>query len=382
MTSTEDDWTSEKILEYWKDPKNCDLILSAIPLEYWSKKELHSESISHLEKGQGKSLVGSTDSGAAKQIPDQETPVQAPSDKYGLKSHTTAEPIAKVERRPPRIARATPYIPGNNSQGNFQGSQINFVDFKDLTKFPYQTVGKLFWLSPDRKDIIYYSTAFYRGNGVVVTAAHPFDQDIVQFEGKLVPKLSKAAMFVPAMRDKSDIYGEHYGCYPIDGEPDIHSGYKRQNDPKDVEPFFDLCTFKISNGVQQVGGKFLSTRKFFQVVQPITVWPYTHIENAPVTVLGYGTRPKTLLQETVPNINGLMMEFHGNISRVDSYLDKSGWKTRIVMNPDVWYGTSGGPWLTTSHTAIGIQSAINKEAANESYSPYFSPELFRSSNNV
>ena len=382
--STEDYWTSEKILEYWEDPKNRDLIVNAIPLEYLSKKELHSEIISHLEKGQRKSFVCSTDSGAAKQIPDEETPVQAPGDKYCLKSLTTAEPIAKVERRPPRIARATPYIPGNNPPGNSQASQVNFVDFNDLTKFPYQSVGKLFWLTQDGKEIIYYSTAFYIGNGVVVTAAHAFDQDIVQFEGKLVPKPSKAAMFVPAMRDKSDIYGEHYGCYPIVGEPVIHFRYKRQNDPKDVEPFFDLCTFKISDGVERVGRTLQPTSFFLQphVVQPITACPYTHIEKAPVTVLGYGARPKTILPETIPNINGLMMEFQGNISHVDEYLDKNEWKTRIIMNRDVWYGASGGPWLNTSVRAIGIQSAINKEAANESYSPYFSPELFRLSNNV
>ena len=380
MTSTKDYWTAEKILEYWEDPKNRDLIVNAIPLEYFSKKELHSEIISHLEKGHGKSLVGSTDSGAAKQIPDQETPVQAPGDKYGLMSLATAGLIAKVERRPPRIARATLHIPGNNPQGNYQGSQINYVDLKDLTKFPYQSVGKLFWLTQDGKDIIYYSTAFYIGNGVVVTAAHSFDQDIVQFEGKLVPKPSKAAMFVPAMMDKIDFLGANYGCYPIDGEPVIHHRYKPQNDPKDEEPFFDLCNFKISKGVERVGSmcRLQPTSIFFQpnVVQPITICPYRHIENAPVTVLGYGATPKTILPETIPNINGLMMEFQGNISHVDSYLDESEWKTRIIMNRDVWYGASGGPWLTTSVVAIGIQSAINKEADNQSYSPYFSPELF------
>ena len=38
-----------------------------------------------------------------------------------------------------------------------------------------------------------------------MTAAHAFDLVEVEYKGKLIPKPSKAAMFVPAMTAKDDI---------------------------------------------------------------------------------------------------------------------------------------------------------------------------------
>ena len=128
------------------------------------------------------------------------------------------------------MARACPYSPENTpgndsaagddrSSGNYSASQHEYVDSLVITKFPYHSVGKLFWLTQDGMNITYYSTAFYIGDVKIVTAAHAFDLVEVEYKGKLIPKPSKAAMFVPAMTAKDDINGKHYGRYPIVGDP-------------------------------------------------------------------------------------------------------------------------------------------------------------------
>ena len=354
----------KQIVKYWNNPKNRDFIAHAKPLEYYY--------FSENEKDQRKPLVGSTDSSAAKQIPDEETPVQAPpetakqipdeetpvqapSDKYGPKSLATS---GMGPRSRTALATYNPADPQDTPQ-------VSFVGLDELTTYPYNCVGKLFWLLQGSNTIIHYSTAFYVGSGNVLTVAHAFDH---QSQPVLVPL--QPGVFVPAMRDKGDIYGEHYGYYPI-RETFIPDQYEPMNVQGRVYSRFDITCFKISYGFKKKEDRFQQTGLLFD----LTFIPLSKCTDnpEPVAVLGYGENPKRSSPGTLANTIGIMIKFRGNTCQPLEYQRQAEHDAGhiIAMNPDVWYGTSGGPWLNTLQAAIGIQSGINEGEAEESYSPNF-----------
>ena len=84
---------------------------------------------------------------------------------------------------------------------------------EELKNYPQHSVGKLFWLDTNKIDNIHWSTAFYVGNSKVVTVAHIIHRKWLKW---LKTKWNvNAAVFIPAMIDKFDIYGKYYGHYAV-----------------------------------------------------------------------------------------------------------------------------------------------------------------------
>ena len=88
-------------------------------------------------------------------------------------------------------------------------TKATIVPDEDLTKFPYQSAGRLFF---DVKGTAYTGSAYVADwNGaknILFTAAHNLLDDV---GGK--PVASTDVIFIPAMKDKKDTNGSLYGKY-------------------------------------------------------------------------------------------------------------------------------------------------------------------------
>ena len=226
---------------------------------------------------------------------------------------------------------------------------------------------------------MYYATAFYIGNDKIMTTAHTFDQD----EDDPTPPHS--AVFVPAMKDKYDVYGTLYGYYAIVDEPRIHRKYEIRPDPTLVDSFYDICTVELCNGRKKVNGivksisivpKWQQPRlpddpmeaQLFAYLTPILVYPYKNKRcMEPCTVIGYGAKKITIWPDKNKKVK--MMKYQGTL-----YTGKHD-KRLIAMDKLIWEGASGGPsFITYDNIAYGIQSGILLKD-HKSYSPLFTQAL-------
>ena len=328
-----DDWSPRDIMEFWEDPKNRDDIINAVPLEslFKGKKEEEKE--------------------------------KSPSS-----PHAALPPIGDKPGQSTSSPSSTPSPP-------------EYVPDDYLTTYPYQSVGKLFWLLPKTRHIMYHTTAFYIGGGQIMTAAHTFDKDMLTF-------IPKAAIFVPAMSDKEDIHGVNYGHYEI-VEIYIHKNHDHIN----CQPEFDICIVRIANGRKPVEGTKENPTEFKPIqiappnsglsdgtqspeliaeLKPIQLLPYPqpYKDMRKCTLLGYGS--KSFTKPVITDTTGKMMIF--NIEKVNVRINDDKMHGVVIMKPAVWQDTSGGPWLNGDNTAIGIQSGCNTDK-NITVSPLWTERL-------
>ena len=338
-----DDWPPSDIMEFWEDPKNRDLIINAKPLECWFEEK--------------KSQCATSTTGYA---PEDFTPEDF-------------TPTASLAEFSP-----TGDTPGQStSSASSAPSPQQHVPNDCLTKYPFQSVGKLFWLIPTTRTILYHSTAFYIGDEKIMTVAHHFDKDTIK--GYPVPP--NAVIFVPAMSDKEDIYGVNYGYYKLD-----HHCIHRNHNKYTFSPKYDICIAKIIDGRRPVGGTKENPTEFelIQIVPPNPLanyglaqlksiprlpYPQPYEDMRKCTVLGYGST--SLTTPVIEDTTGKMMIFNIEKVCVTLYNDMHG---IVTMKPSVWKGASGGPWLNGNNTAIGIQSA-GYGKSNITFSPLWTEYL-------
>ncbi len=83
-------------------------------------------------------------------------------------------------------------------------SDAKFVSLEDLPKYPYQSIGRLFY---NRNGVAYTASASYvdTGTSSIFTAAHVLDA---------AAGPATDILFIPAMLDKTDVKGKLFGCFP------------------------------------------------------------------------------------------------------------------------------------------------------------------------
>ena len=204
-----------------------------------------------------------------------------------------------------------------------------------LTSTPYNSIGKIFWVSSEST---YSATAFYIGNNTVVSAAHNVWNPTEEVQ-RIVSK--KPPTFVPAMIDSGDTVGRNYGYFILDDVVYIHEKYRGEN----IEAFarskcYDICIAKIiaGRGVQFPSDYLhLSNR----ALHARTVWH----------VIGYS------------DINGKMTEFLG-------YQPGGGSpQTYIIISPAASIGMSGGPWIPIDSLECNVGGIQSSAFENYSFSP-------------
>ena len=305
------------------------------------------------------------------------------------------------------------------------------VNPEDLKKYPYRSIGKLFWLcSENSVEVIKYATAFYCDDNTVMTVAHVFDErpkppksnspkpksSDPSAPDPSAPDLSapdpsspEKAIFVPAMISKYDIYGENYGYYKIDFDsgkrspiPRIHADYKPRLDDKLTTPQFDVCTFKIVPKGRTLSRKHVkpwSTEIFFENSKNTELeFEDAHIDKgwtpirpglfpldgdkATWTVLGYGQK-KFWPKESDGSDGGKMSIVRGCGSSIHPKLEYNSDKEltvtsgELTIKPALRSGMSGGPWfygadITPNSEAKGLQCGVYNGL---SYSPLFTISL-------
>ena len=115
---------------------------------------------------------------------------------------------SKTEPLPPPLGVSSKAAATPNAALPIPGPDPQPVDERLLRFYPYHSVGKIYW--PPKKytfssDVLYASAFYIHGNRVM-TAAHNFDDSDFKPED---------GFFIPAMKNKYDIYGKNYGRYPI-----------------------------------------------------------------------------------------------------------------------------------------------------------------------
>ena len=217
--------------------------------------------------------------------------------------------------------------------------EIRCVTDKELTKQPYCSVGEIGGLT--RSNEWYSATGFYIGNGKIVTAAHFFDQ--------VIPLTVK---FVPAKRNRHDIYGDLYGHYQVvepTPSPDYLLGQWTN----------DICSAKIQDGrkrVKTTTGKLVFETANIADLIPLPIGAYHPRICREWIVLGYGYESR-------------MMEIKGLQRNQERVLEELNLEQNFHVPP-----IGGAPWIRLENfqqpLATGMSSGINI-----SYSAHISEEL-------
>lgn len=227
-----------------------------------------------------------------------------------------------------------------------EGPLVEAVKDADLQKYPYQSVGKIFWENENSPPLT-WASAFYIGNNTIVTTAHTFDKN-------------RFGMFIPAMRNLHDFYGENYGCYIVNSAScTFHTLYNPVGDSTKTLPLYDICAVQLQAGykLHKRGNKNEKDKQTIesQGLIPIPLGQCSENEDI-VMVLGY------------PSTGG------GKMIKVLRKLDNTQ-DDVLKINFEIHKGTSGGPWISVSSMkAIGLMGASNSYG---SVACKFSADLFK-----
>ena len=237
------------------------------------------------------------------------------------------------------------------------------VNDENLNCVPYRSIGKLFWLRHRpvagvirAADISYYCTAFCIEQRTIVTVAHCFDLPPHTFS-KIFPTLNKIrrrdvrnAYFVPAMKDRNDIY-RYQDVFRV---YDLKILFDYQ--PRDVllhsRAQYDVCSAKIYNGSARI-------------LDPLPIRPFQSSKQLQWTIIGYGDHEA--------NVNGKMIAITGSAYSVFYFGGSQVFLEVADVTP--LRGMSGGPWIRFGmDEATGVQSGITTKGCNLVYSPFINLE--------
>ena len=386
-------WTDEEIFEYWEHPDTRELIINAVPvekgfLEEPLVKEVHDEA--SLAAAKLCLELGSSDNSSG---PDQSDPVEDKKltqdphlsgpdqgelvdDK--LTYHSGPDEVESVSPDPvddkkPHHKGPAKGEPVHHKKTHHRGpAKGEPVDDKKLTEYPYHSVGRLFNCHPGTTQIFYYASAFYIGKNRIATAAHALHSTKEQKSGTIK---GGAWVFVPAMKDKKDVYGRHGGGY---GYFIVHSWkwHPRFN------PTGKCWHYEYDIAIADV--KINQHRKSIDEVKGKDRVKLTPIELDRDRKIDCTTTWKVLGYPGEGKNDGKMIQVTGKYK-------KATWSTKdqnmtessiglIYMKHDVAKGISGGPWMIESSTKKGVLVAngncvMGDQDEHHSASPYYSTKL-------
>ena len=349
--------TEEETCEFWHDLKNENAIMNALPLELYKFGDEETDSLISQPTSDSLTMSKETDSPISKPKP------------YGGKI------LPRFIFKPTFLNRKSDrqdHVPFDTvSESDSIEGDIQLVSENELRDHPYQSVGKLYWIiSTD----LFYSSAFYIGKGKIMTVAHAFYDDTNNN-----PLNPRAAIFVPAMKDKSDYFGMLYGHYPIT-ELTKHPQFN----------IHDGC-FSYDIAIATIGTGWFSSNKLVHGLARVfldTSLPCKHLFKRKV-ITSFGLK-KIDLKLNIPRRDltwmavgygwkkdgkaddgsdgGKMTKVVGTIVRGQSS------HHQVVMDIQLRKGMSGGPWLL--HSQCEYANGCQSGALFLSVSPYFSSKLF------
>ena len=248
-----------------------------------------------------------------------------------LRAARPEEPPKPFKKVPPEREEAGPEV----------SSDPAFVPQGDLTRFPFQSIGRLFF----SKNGISYSgsAAFVVPNpNAIVTSAH----NLLSGNGS-----AQNILFIPAMINSGDVNGQNFGVFPqIAGGQGVAWAVDRQWDPQNPDRAYDIGFVLMA---PRSDGRTLS-----QVVAPIAM--LVDQINTGATewlTVGYPVQPSN------PQIRMMMQE--------GSFQSQAGGVV-YKFGDGLLGGTSGSPWLRAGSNPAatnGIHSG-SEDPGVTSASPY------------
>ena len=241
--------TDDEILSYFEDPKMLEYIINAKPLDSLDSIAEQPSSECLAEEHQDFESETSQESATTRKrsLEKTESEIQSKSKKFKKSPATPMRSLPKqyLVGTSSTSQKFKPTMPGRSLPRQHQAEgNIQLVSSRELTQYPQNSVGKLFWFDSslphhERVEPVHWSTAFYVGDSKIMTVSH-----VVYGKGKEKSKVVwniNAAVFVPAMIDKFDIYGKNYGHYAV-GVRQEHPKYK-----PDLWQY-DISTLKLLSG--------------------------------------------------------------------------------------------------------------------------------------
>ena len=125
-------WTDQEILAYWTHPDTKDLIINAVPIVKYDTEIEDTE----IEDTDGSESLTSS--------PPPATTPPGPSTPPPLGPSTPPPPGPTPVTSPHRVSSVKTLA---------RQSRIKIIDDENLTKFPYQSVGRLFVCKPGTNEI-------------------------------------------------------------------------------------------------------------------------------------------------------------------------------------------------------------------------------------
>jgi hypothetical protein len=248
-----------------------------------------------------------------------------------LREAIPEKPPEPFKRPDPAPAPAAPEV----------NSDPSFVPDDDLPRFPFQSIGRLFF---SKNGNPYTGSAAFvvHDSNAIVTSAH----NLISGNGA-----AQNILFIPAMIDIHDVNGQHFGVFPqIAGGQGVAWAVDRQWNPGNPDRAYDIGFVRMG---PRGDGKTLS-----QVVTPIGML-VDQINTAQTEWLTVGYP----VQESNPRVRMMMQE--GSFqSQARGVVTKFG--------DGLLGGTSGGPWLRAGANPAmtnGIHSG-SEDPGVTSVSPY------------
>ena len=351
-------WELQEILDYWKNPQKRKFIVNAIPIDDFAsgtkdkikilekdiKKLLEKDSSSFDKTLQPKDIIQPVLNRLIKRPFSLLDKSAAAAAKEVLTSTTACRyPISGLTKisMPEEIRMHTTSLIGeSNEELEGVSTDIEEISETDLKNFPYNSIGRIFWVNPNEDDeCVRSGTGFYIGDGTVISVAHNFKH---QEESVNQTIAGRTPVFVPAMVDENDIDGKNYGRYILD-DVCIDHMYLNHYLDKPFPSQYDICIAKV----------VLECTKplpdpFLQLTDS------SRIQAGTFDIIGY--------TQSV----GKMVKFSGTFEK--QYTANNV----VVITPAAYLGMSGGPWINDKQEVVGIQSAISSHC---SYSPILSRDI-------
>ena len=215
----------------------------------------------------------------------------------------------------------------------------------DLTKFPYQSAGRLFF---DVKGVPYSGSAYVAdlkgAKNILFTAAHNlWDAGVV----------SNNFLFIPAMKDKNDTSGSLYGKYA-----GTKIAWCSKWDPAVDDPQYDFGTVTLAP--RTTDGKNVG-----DVVTPFPViWDATNQSGVEWLTLGYPSSRTDNPDKKMMQQNGAFVSQKNNIV------------SDVAQGGRLGGGASGGVWIRGgTGSANGVYTGGLKSTPEVAESPYFTPSI-------
>jgi hypothetical protein len=281
-------------------------------------------------------------------------------------------------------------IPGPGSSESASGAREISVD--ELTKAPYQSVGKLTVHGEvkvtdvkgkvtEKADLDLYATAFYIGNSTLLTVAHAFSRTGVSGNGGIRTfKETRGGTFTPAMIVQDQDPHNNYGKFVF--RPGWLGGYllHPRYDPLQRNAQYDVCKVTICKGIKNnlpidsidnIGLTPFKVHRDYNYT-PQTTW----------RIVGYPGFPCGW--HDYVNVDKMITTGMFEAKGMYRYSDQK--ELQINSRAEILPGMSGGPWIMGGGatmqeanmivTGVQVGTLPSKDGVYLAVSPYLSSDWF------